>query len=39
MYLGTGDDVPARLEAARVAARQQRFEENRARSCAACDAA
>lgn len=39
MYFGTGDEIPARLEAARRAARQQRLEENRARTCPACDAA
>ncbi|MGQ0612888.1 MAG: hypothetical protein ACT4PV_03990 [Planctomycetaceae bacterium] len=39
MYFGTGDEVPAELEAARQAARQQRLEANRAQACPACDAA
>jgi len=39
MYFGTGDGVPEQLEAARKEARQRRLEENRARSCPACDAA
>ncbi|MGQ0615299.1 MAG: transposase [Planctomycetaceae bacterium] len=39
MYFGSGDEVPAQLEAARSAARRRRLEENRARACPACDAA
>ena len=39
MYFGTGDDVPAQLEAAQMEARQRRLDENRAQACAVCDAA
>jgi len=39
MHFGTGDGVPAQLEAARAEARRQRLEDNRARTCAVCDAA
>ena len=39
MYFGTGDDVPAQLEAAWKEARQRRLAENRSRSCPVCDAA
>ena len=37
MYFGTGDEVPEELEAAKVAARAERMEVNRARSCRKCD--
>ena len=37
MYFGTGDEVPEELEAAKVAARAERMEVNRARSCRRCD--
>jgi putative transposase len=36
MYFGRGDGVPERLAEARVLAREQRMEENRARRCAIC---
>jgi hypothetical protein len=36
MYFGRGDGVPDRLAEARVLAREQRMEENRARRCAVC---
>jgi transposase InsO family protein len=35
-YYGTGDDVPAQLEIAGVAARKRRLAVNRAARCAAC---
>ncbi len=37
MYFGTGDEVPEELEGAKVAARTERMEVNRARSCRKCD--
>lgn len=37
MYFGTGDEVPEELEAAKVAARAERMEVNRVRSCRRCD--
>ena len=37
MYFGTGDHVPAELEAGKQAARQSRLEANRATSCPACE--
>ncbi len=37
MYFGTGDEVPEELEAAKVAARAERMEVNRSRSCRKCD--
>jgi transposase InsO family protein len=37
MYFGTGDEVPEKLEAAKVAARAERMEVNRVRSCRRCD--
>jgi transposase InsO family protein len=36
MYLGSGDNVPAELEAARRLARQARAEANRSQDCATC---
>ena len=36
MYFGTGRNVPARLAAAREAARQARLQANRSRRCAVC---
>ncbi len=35
-YLGTGDDVVAKLAEARAKARQERVERNRVASCSAC---
>ena len=37
MYFSTGDEVPDELDAAKGAARAQRMEVNRARSCPVCD--
>ena len=37
VYFGTGDGVPAGLDAAKKAALEKRMEENRARSCSVCD--
>lgn len=37
MYFGTGDKVPEELEVAKVAARAERMEVNRVRSCRRCD--
>ena len=37
VYFGTGDEVPEELEAAKVAARAERMEVNRVRSCRRCD--
>ena len=37
MYFGRGDQVPAKLETAKRAARQARLEENRAVMCPACE--
>jgi putative transposase len=37
MYFGTGDKVPAELEAARELARQTRAKANRKRTCSACE--
>ena len=37
MYFGTGDKIPAELEAARQLARQARAEANRKRTCSACE--
>lgn len=37
MYFGTGDKVPAELEAARQQVRQERAEANRKRTCSACE--
>jgi putative transposase len=36
VYFGAGQEIPNNLEAARVAARQARLEQNRAASCSAC---
>ncbi|MHC5112289.1 MAG: transposase [Planctomycetota bacterium] len=36
MYFGTGDQVPKELDSAKSAARQARFEANRAMTCPAC---
>jgi hypothetical protein len=36
MYFGTGDEVPAKLAAARVEARRRRLAANRAVSCEVC---
>lgn len=36
MYFGTGDKIPAELEAARQRARQERVEANRKRTCSTC---
>jgi len=36
MYFGTGDGVPAQLEAGRAAAREARLRENRKQTCSAC---
>jgi putative transposase len=36
-YFGTGEDVPKQLEEARLAARRQRMEVNRARRCHVCE--
>ncbi len=37
MYFSTGDEVPDELDAAKEAARAERMEVNRARSCPVCD--
>ena len=37
MYFGTGNDIPAKLEAARKSARQSRREVNRNISCRTCE--
>jgi hypothetical protein len=37
MYFGTGNDIPAELEAARITARQSRIEANRSMSCKTCE--
>ena len=37
MYFGTGDKIPAELEAARQLARRARTEANRKRTCSACE--
>ena len=37
MYFGTGNDIPAELEAARKSARQSRMEVNRNMSCGTCE--
>ena len=37
MYFGTGNDIPAELEAARKSARRLRLETNRKMSCRACE--
>ena len=37
MYFGTGNDIPAELEAARISARQSRIEGNRNMSCKTCE--
>ena len=37
MYFGTGSHIPAQLKAARMAARQSRWETNRAQTCQACE--
>ncbi len=37
MYFGTGNDIPAELEAARISARQSRMEVNRNMSCRTCE--
>ena len=37
MYFKTGDDIPAKLEAARLKARQARAEANRKQDCEACE--
>ena len=36
MYFGTGNDIPAELEAARISARKSRMETNRDMSCKTC---
>ncbi len=36
MYFGSGDHVPEMLKESRLAARQARLAENRARSCESC---
>jgi hypothetical protein len=36
MYFGTGEAVPAQLEAARAEARRLRLERNRATTCRTC---
>ncbi len=37
MYFGTGNDIPAELEAARISARQSRMEVNKCMSCRTCE--
>ena len=37
MYFGTGNDIPAELEAARITARTSRIETNRNMSCKTCE--
>ena len=37
MYFGTGYDIPAELEAARISARQSRMEVNKSMSCRTCE--
>ena len=37
MYFGTGNDIPAELEAARISARQSRMEVNKSLSCRTCE--
>ena len=37
MYFGTGNDIPAELEAARISARQSRMEVNKSMSCRTCE--
>ena len=37
MYFGTGELIPKKLEAARLAARQSRLKANRALSCRTCE--
>ena len=37
MYFGTGQHIPKKLEAARMAARQSRLNANRALSCHKCE--
>ena len=37
MYFGTGNDIPAELEAARISARKSRIEANRNMSCKTCE--
>ena len=36
MYFGTGDDIPQKLEEARLQARERRIKSNRKRNCQAC---
>ena len=36
IYFGTGEDIPEKLEAARLAARERRLQANRALSCQKC---
>jgi transposase InsO family protein len=36
MYFGTGNDIPAELEAARISARKSRLEVNRNTTCGTC---
>jgi len=37
MYFGTGNDIPAELEAARINAQKSRMETNRNMSCKTCE--
>lgn len=37
MYFGTGRNIPAQLEASRIAARRLRLETNRAQTCQTCE--
>ena len=37
MYFGTGDAIPEELDAAKEAARAERLEVNRSRTCPVCD--
>ena len=37
MYFGTGTEIPKRLEASQIAARQSRMKANRAQTCQACE--
>jgi transposase InsO family protein len=37
MYFGTGNDIPAELEAARISARKSRIGSNRNMSCKTCE--
>ena len=37
MYFGTGNDIPAELEATRISARKSRMEVNRNMSCKTCE--